>query len=170
MLMRYYITIFDVLSLFIILKYVMKRLWLILFSLLLIINGCDSKTDSKSTTSQVNSDKEQNVNIDKEKKSLTKGWNHWEGIGKISMGFENSLFRPEGMGERWWAYFESDSIASIYYDAAGKPKSVSSNSRFKFYKPLKFKIKGIISSKGSTGHMGMYQRQILIQGISEIEK
>tara|TARA_B100000686_G_scaffold252653_1_gene263411 strand:+ start:1863 stop:2318 length:456 start_codon:yes stop_codon:yes gene_type:complete len=124
--------------------------------------------DSKSTTSQVNIDKEENVNIDKEenKQSLTKGWNHWEGIGKISMGFENSLFRPEGMGERWWAYFESDSIASIYFDAAGEPK-INKNPRIKFYKPLKFKIKGIISSKGSHGHMGMYQRQILIQGISE---
>ena len=101
--------------------------------------------------------------------SYSKGWNSWEGIGTISMGFETSEFRPEGMGVRWWAYFESDSIAYIYYDAAGKPKSVSYNSRIKFYKPLKFRIRGIISPKGGYGHFGMYEREILIQGITKIQ-
>ena len=140
----------------------MKRLWLILLSLLLIVNGCGSKSDSKSSSSKVSSYKEQN------EQSLNKKWKDWEGIGAISIGFETSKFRPERMDELWWVYFESDSLASIYFDAAGKPKVDSGNSILVFYKTLKFRIKGIISPKGRYGHMNVYEREILIQGISEI--
>jgi len=140
----------------------MKRLWLILLSLLLIVNGCGSKSDSKSSSSKVSSYKEQN------EQSLNKKWKDWEGIGAISIGFETSKFRPERMDELWWVYFESDSLASIYFDAAGKPKVDSGNSILVFYKALKFRIKGIISPKGRYGHMNVYEREILIQGISEI--
>ena len=140
----------------------MKRLWLILLALLLIVNGCGSKSDSKSTSSKVSSYKEQN------EQSLNKKWKDWEGIGAISIGFETSQFRPERMDESWWVYFESDSLASIYFDAAGKPKVVSGN--FVFYKTLKFRIKGIISPKGRYGHLNVYEREILIQGISEINE
>jgi hypothetical protein len=140
----------------------MKRLWLILLALLLIVNGCGSKSDSKSTSSKVSSYKEQN------EESLNKQWKDWEGIGAISIGFETSKFRPEQMDELWWVYFESDSLASIYFDAAGKPKVDSGNSILVFYKTLKFRIKGIISPKGRYGHMNVYEREILIQGISEI--
>ena len=142
----------------------MKRLWLILLALLLIVNGCGSKSDSKSTSSQISSYKEQN------EQSLNKKWKDWEGIGAISIGFETSQFRPERMDESWWVYFESDSLASIYFDAAGKPKVDSDNPILVFYKTLKFRIKGIISPKGRYGHMSMYERNILIQGISEITK
>ena len=141
----------------------MKRLWLIL-TILLTVNGCGSKSDSKSTSSQISSYKEQN------EQSLNKKWKDWEGIGAISIGFETSDFRPERMDELWWVYFESDSLASIYFDAAGKPKVDSDNPILVFYKTLKFRIKGIISPKGSYGHLSMYRRKIMIQGISEITK
>ena len=52
----------------------MKRLWLILLALLLFVNGCGSKSDSKSTSSQISSYKEQN------EQSLNKKWKDWEGI------------------------------------------------------------------------------------------
>jgi|ETN07SMinimDraft_1059922.scaffolds.fasta_scaffold252260_2 hypothetical protein len=142
----------------------MKRLWLILLTLLLIVNGCGSKSDSKSTSSQISSYKEQN------EQSLNKEWKDWEGIGAISIGFETRLFSPERMYELWWVYFESDSLASIYFDAAGKPKVDSDNPILVFYKTLKFRIKGIISPKGRYGHLNVYEREILIQGISEINK
>ena len=142
----------------------MKRLWLILLTLLLIVNGCGSKSDSKSTSSQISSYKEQN------EQSLNKKWKDWEGIGTIKWGFETQQFRPERMGELWWAYFESDSLASIYSNKAGKPRIDSDNSVLVFYKTLKFRIKGIISPKGRYGHLSMYERNILIQGISEINK
>ena len=141
----------------------MKRLWLIL-TILLTVNGCGSKSDSKSTSSQISSYKEQN------EQSLNKKWKDWEGIGAISIGFETSQFRPERMDESWWVYFESDSLASIYFDAAGKPKVDSDNPILVFYKTLKFRIKGIISPKGRYGHLNVYEREILIQGISEINK
>ena len=142
----------------------MKRLWLILLALLLVVNGCGSKSDSKSTSSKVSSYKEQN------EQSLNKEWKDWEGIGAISIGFETRLFSPERMYELWWVYFESDSLASIYFDAAGKPKVDSDNPILVFYKTLKFRIKGIISPKGRYGHLNVYEREILIQGISEINK
>ena len=142
----------------------MKRLWLILLTLLLIVNGCGSKSDSKSTSSQISSYKEQN------EQSLNKEWKDWEGIGAISIGLETRLFSPERMYELWWVYFESDSLASIYFDAAGKPKVDSDNPILVFYKTLKFRIKGIISPKGRYGHLNVYEREILIQGISEINK
>ena len=142
----------------------MKRLWLILLTLLLIVNGCGSKSDSKSTSSQISSYKEQN------EQSLNKKWKDWEGIGTIKWGFETQQFRPERMGELWWAYFESDSLASIYSNKAGKPRIDSDNSVLVFYKTLKFRIKGIISPKGRYGHLNVYEREILIQGISEINK
>ena len=147
----------------------MKRLWVILFVFFLGLTACGSKSDSKSTTSQVDTNKEQ-INSDKEQnqQSLNKKWKDWEGIGAISIGFETSKFRPEQMDEVWWVYFESDSLASIYFDAAGKPKVDSGNSILVFYKTLKFRIKGIISPKGRYGHMNVYEREILIQGISEI--
>ena len=142
----------------------MKHFWLILIALLLIVNGCGLKSDSKSTSSKVSSYKEQNEQL------LNKKWKDWEGIGAISIGFETSKFRPEQMDELWWVYFESDSLASIYFDAAGKPKVDSGNSILVFYKTLKFRIKGIISPKGRYGHLNVYEREILIQGISEINK
>ena len=142
----------------------MKRLWLILLALLLIVNGCGSKSDSKSTSSKVSSYKEQN------EQSLNKKWKDWEGIGAISIGFETSSFEPKGIDERWWISFESDSIASIYFNETGEPKSTSYNPNIKFYKPITFRIKGIISPKGSYGHLSMYRRKIMIQGISEINK
>ena len=142
----------------------MKRLWLILLALLLFVNGCGSKSDSKSTSSQISSYKEQN------EQSLNKKWKDWEGIGLIQIGFETRLFSPERMDELWWVYFESDSLAAIYFDAAGKPKVDSDYPRLVFYKTLKFRIKGIISPKGRYGHLNVYEREILIQGISEIIK
>ena len=130
----------------------------------MIVNGCGSKSDSKSTSSQISSYKEQN------EQSLNKKWKDWEGIGLIQIGFETRLFSPERMDELWWVYFESDSLAAIYFDAAGKPKVDSDYPRLVFYKTLKFRIKGIISPKGHYGHLSEYEREILIQGISEIIK
>lgn len=71
----------------------MKYFWLVLFVSFLVLPACGSKSDSKSTTSQVDINKEQN------EKSLSKGWRLWEGIGTIQIGFETSKFRPEGMSE-----------------------------------------------------------------------
>ena len=138
----------------------MKRLWLVLFVSFLALPACGSKSDSKSPISQVDSDKKQN------EKSLSKGWSLWEGIGTIQIGFETSRFRPEGMDELWWIHFQSDTIAFIYFDEAGKPFG----DKYKFYKALKFNIIGFISPKGSYGHLGSYKREIIIQGISEITK
>ena len=134
--------------------------------------------DSKSTTSQVNIDKEQNVNIDKEQnvnidkeiKSLTKGWNHWEGIGSMQRGYESFTFRPTGTTDFWSVMIVSDSLASIYFNKAGKPKRLSNNSSLVSYKSLRFRIRGVVSPKGSYGHMGSSGHIILIQEISEIEK
>ena len=142
----------------------MKRLWLILLALLLIVNGCGSKSDSKSTSSQISSYKEQN------EQSLNKKWKDWEGIGTITIGFETNTFRPKLIDELWGVNFESDSLASIYSNKAGKPRIDSDNSVLVFYKTLKFRIKGIISPKGRYGHLHKYQRKILIQEISEINK
>ena len=128
--------------------------------------------DSKSTTSQVNIDKEENVNIDKEEneQSLTKGWNHWEGIGSMQRGYESFTFRPTGTTDFWSVMIESDSLASIYFNKAGKPKRLSNNSSLVSYKSLRFRIRGVVSPKGSYGHMGSSDHIILIQEISEIEK
>ena len=136
--------------------------------------------DSKSTTSQVNIDKEENVNIDKEEnvnidkeeneQSLTKGWNHWEGIGSMQRGYESFTFRPTGTTDFWSVMIVSDSLASIYFNKAGKPKRLSNNSSLVSYKSLRFRIRGVVSPKGSYGHMGSSDHIILIQEISEIEK
>ena len=149
----------------------MKLLWIILFVFFLGLTACGSKSDSKSTTSQVDTNKEQ-INSDKEQneQSLNKKWKDWEGIGSFQLGYETFSFRPTGTTDFWEVRFESDSLASIYFNKAGKPKRLSNNSSLVSYKSLRFRIRGVVSPKGSYGHMGSYGHIILIQEISEIEK
>ena len=149
----------------------MKRLWVILFVFFLGLTACGSKSDSKSTTSQVDTNKEQ-INSDKEQnqQSLNKKWKDWEGIGSFQLGYETFSFRPTGTTDFWEVRFESDSLASIYLNKAGKPKRLSNNSSLVSYKSLKFRTRGVVSPKGGYGHMNQLDRAIVIKEISEIEE
>ena len=72
--------------------------------------------------------------------------------GIFSHGFEADVFKPCGSGEQWWATLPSDAIAK--YNDMVEP-----------YQPVMVRVRGTISERGPSGHLGRYDRYITVDSV-----
>jgi hypothetical protein len=72
--------------------------------------------------------------------------------------FENSAFTPDGSDEVWWL---SGNLQPLPYVPQG-----SSN---KFGESYRVRVYGRLSPIGSYGHLGSYQRELVVERIIEYE-
>lgn len=68
---------------------------------------------------------------------------YFKGVGGLRFGFEESSFSPENTNERWW-------VEAL----AGPSKS--------FDGCAKCLVQGWITKRGTHGHLGQYQRAIMV--------
>lgn len=71
---------------------------------------------------------------------------YFEGLGELQFGFEKASFSPESAEERWWI------------DEAS-PQDSLKGCRKKCF------VQGWITRRGKYGHLGMYQRAIVITSV-----
>ena len=72
--------------------------------------------------------------------------------GIFSHGFEADVFKPCGSGEQWWATLPSDAIAK--YNTMVEP-----------YQPVMVRVRGTISERGRSGHLGRYDRYLTVDTV-----
>jgi hypothetical protein len=72
--------------------------------------------------------------------------------GIFSHGFEADVFKPCGSAEQWWAVLPSDAIAK--YDEMVEP-----------YQPVMVRVRGTISDRGPSGHLGRYDRYMTVDSV-----
>lgn len=72
--------------------------------------------------------------------------------GIFSHGFEADVFKPCGSAEQWWAVLPSDAIAK--YNEMVEP-----------YQPVMVRVRGTISERGPSGHLGRYDRYITVDSV-----
>ena len=76
--------------------------------------------------------------------------------GIFSHGFEADVFAPCGSRERWWAVLPSDAVEK--YNEMVEP-----------YEPVMVRVRGTISERGPSGHLGRYDRYITVDSVLIME-
>lgn len=82
--------------------------------------------------------------------------------GSYTVGFESSAFSPEGSKERWWLSFAENVDRS-------KLQAVMHRTSPRVYKTYHITVRGKVSQKGNYGHMGVYQRRIIVSEIVDVK-
>ena len=72
--------------------------------------------------------------------------------GIFSHGFEADVFKPCGSAEQWWATFPADAIDK--YNEMVEP-----------YEPVMVRVRGTISDRGPSGHLGRYDRYMTVDTV-----
>jgi hypothetical protein len=72
--------------------------------------------------------------------------------GIFSHGFEADVFKPCGSPEQWWATLPSEAIAQ--YNEMVEP-----------YQPVMVRVRGTISERGPSGHLGRYDRYLTVDTV-----
>jgi hypothetical protein len=77
--------------------------------------------------------------------------------GVFSSGFEVEAFRPCGLDEAWWVVSLDARLAARYREVA-----------LTAYQPVYAVFRGEPSEKGSTGHLGRYDRTLRVVEVLEL--
>jgi hypothetical protein len=75
------------------------------------------------------------------------------------VGFEVSSFQPAGSDERWWVSrgkLDEAAMAQLNSRARGAPLTVE--------------FRGVTSDRGRYGHMGLYQREFVVDSQRELSE
>lgn len=79
--------------------------------------------------------------------------------GTFVMGFEASVFMPQDgqwQGQHWWLSGNVDEAIAPYLKNGKTPFEVP---------PLSIKVIGTLSRKGNYGHMGRYERELIVERV-----
>ncbi len=76
--------------------------------------------------------------------------------GYYQAGFEVEAFEPCGSPEKWWVV-RGDELNARYRQFVGAP-----------YEPVFIVVRGQVGPRGRYGHLGLYNRELVVQQVLEI--
>ncbi len=82
-----------------------------------------------------------------------------EYAGSFSYGFEVVAFKPCGTDEVWWVNGEPAAMTDLRARYAALTKTMQ---------PVYVRARGLISERGTYGHLGGYQREFYLQDVLEV--